>query len=52
MTKKWLINVGEDPHMRNTTFDNGRSSEQIFIGVSVFLLFLADRKVKNAFIGN
>ena len=37
--EKWLINVGEDPHMRNTTFDHGRSIKQIFIGVSFSLCF-------------
>ena len=46
------MNVGEDPHMRNTIFDHGRSSEQIFIGVSLFFVFLADRKVKNTFNSN
>ena len=52
MRKKWLINAGEDPHIRKTTFDNGRSSKQIFIGGSLFLVFLANRKVKNAFNSN
>ena len=40
MRKKWLINVDEDPYMRNITFDDGRSSKQFFIGVSLFLVFL------------
>ena len=52
MRKKWLINVGEDRHMRNTTFDNGRSSKQIFVGVSLFLVSLGNRKSKNAFESN
>ena len=45
MRKKWLSNVGEDLHVRNTTFDNGRSSKQIFIGVGLFLVFLANRNI-------
>ena len=39
-----FINVSEDPHIRSTIFGNGRSSKQIFIGVSLFLAFLAKRK--------
>ena len=50
--EKRLINVGEDSHMRNTTFDNERSSKQIFIGVSLFLVFLGNGKVKHAFHSN
>ena len=50
MRKKSLINVGEDPHTRNTTYDNGRSSEQNFIGVSLFLVCLANRKVRTPLI--
>ena len=44
MRKKWLINVSEDLDMRSTTLDNGRSLKQIFIGVSLFLVFLGDRE--------
>ena len=47
--EQWLINVDEDPRMRNTTFNNGRSGKQTFIGVRSFLVFLDERKVKNTF---
>ena len=33
-------NVSEKPHMRSTIFGNGRSSKQIVIGVSLFIVFL------------
>ena len=39
-----MFTVSEDLHMRSTLFGNGRSSKQIFIGVSLFLVFLAKRK--------
>ena len=42
--EKLLFNVSEDPHIRSTILGNRRSSKQIFIGVSLFLLFLAKRK--------
>ena len=42
--EKWLINVGEEPDMINTTLDNGRSLRQLVIGVSLFLAFQAIRK--------
>ena len=29
--QKWLINVSEDPHMRNAALDIGRSLKQILI---------------------
>ena len=44
------MNEGEDQYMRNTTFDNGSNSTQIFIGVSLFLVFLPKRKVKTPLI--
>ena len=31
MSKKWLINLSEDPHTRNATFDTGRSLKKILI---------------------
>ena len=36
--------------MRNTTFDNRRSSEQIFIGISLSLVFLVIEKLKTPLI--
>ena len=47
LRKKWLINVSEEPDTINTTFDNGRSLRQFIIGLSLFLAFLAFRKIKN-----
>ena len=47
MRKKWLINVGEEPDIINTTLDNGRSLRQLIIDVSLFLAFQAIMKVKN-----
>ena len=47
MSKKWLINVSEEPDMINATLDNRRSLRQVLIGVSLFLAFQAIRKVKN-----
>ena len=47
-----LTSNSEDLHMRSIRYGNGRSSEQIFIGVSLFLMFLAKGKVKNAFNSN
>ena len=47
MTKKWFINVSEEPDMINTTLDNGRSLRQLIIaniGVSFFFAFQAIRK--------
>ena len=42
--EKIAYQLSEDPHIRSTTFGNGRSSKQIFIGVSLFLEFLAKIK--------
>ena len=42
--EKWLINVGEEPDIINTIFDNERSLRQLIIGVSLFLAFQAIRK--------
>ena len=47
MRKNGLINVSEEPHMTNTTLDNGRSLRQLIVGVSLFLAFQAIWKVKN-----
>ena len=44
MRKEWLINVSEEPDMINIAFDNGKSSRQLIIGVSLFLAFRAIRK--------
>ena len=46
MSKKWLINVSEEPNMINATLDNGRSLKPIFIRCHLFLLFQAIRKSK------
>ena len=50
MRKKWLIIVGEDPKMRNAMLDTRRSMKQILLGVSLFVVFLANRKVKTPLI--
>ena len=39
-----LSNVSEDPDVRNATLDTGRSLKQILIGLSLFLVFLTNRK--------
>ena len=44
MSKKWLINVSEEPDLINITLDNGRNLGQLIIGVSFFLAFQAFRK--------
>ena len=44
MRKNWLINVGEEPDMTNTTLVNRRRLRQLIIGVSLFLAFQAIRK--------
>ena len=44
MKKKWFISVSEEPDRINTTLDNGMSSRQLIIGVSLFLAFQAFRK--------
>ena len=35
MREKWLINVSEQPDMKNTTLDNGKILRQLIIGVSL-----------------
>ena len=39
--------MSEETDVINATLDNGRSLRQIIIGVSLFLVFQAIRKVKN-----
>ena len=46
MSKKWLINVSEEPNMINATLGNGRSLKHVFIRCQLFLLFPAIRKGK------
>ena len=42
--KQWLIDVSEEPNMRSATLDTEGSLKHILIDVSLFLMFLADRK--------
>ena len=44
MSKKWLINVSEEPDIINVTLDDGRNLKPIIIGVSFFIVFQAIRK--------
>ena len=44
MSKKWLINVSEEPDMINATTDNGGSLTIFLFGVSFFVLFQAVKK--------
>ena len=46
MRNKWLINASKEPHMINSTLDNGRNLRNVIIGVSLFLAFQAIRKSK------
>ena len=36
--------LSEDPDMRKAILDTGRSLKKIYFGVSLFLVFLANRK--------
>ena len=46
MSKKWLIDVSEEPSMTNATLDNGRILKHVFIRCQLFLLFQGIRKGK------
>ena len=38
---RWLVGVGGDPHVGGTIFSGGGGSGRSFVGVSLFLVFLA-----------